>query len=142
PLPADTPPSAAAQALRRLGDAVVKIDEANVLRARRQGIRRDMERYAEAVRALVEAVAPDLDDLDPAPAAAELEDRLTRARERQTQREEKLALRERLRDRLRRLGEAVTRDDRELGRLTGRLGAGSPEELERLLEQAARLRAV
>jgi uncharacterized protein YhaN len=141
-LPASTPPGAAAVALRRLGEAIVKVDESNVLRRRREGIRLDMERYEAQVRAVVEAVAPDLAGLPAPAAAAELEERVARGREASTLRAEKLALRERLQARLEAQGRALRQGAAELEELERRLGAGSPDELDRLVEAAVRLRGV
>lgn len=141
-LPADTSPSAATTALKRLGEAIVKIDESNVLRARREGIRRDMERYEAVVGALVRETAPDVGELPAAAAAGELEERLTRSREWAAQRAEKLALRQTLIDRLEALARTVREDGAELRELMRRLGAGTPEQLDRLVERAARLTGV
>jgi uncharacterized protein YhaN len=141
-LPASLPPTAAAAALRCLGDAIVKIDQSRVLRTRREGIRRDMEQYEAAVRAAAEAVAPDLAELPPGAAAAELEDRLGRNREWSTLRAEKLELRETLTARRDALGRTLERAGAELDGLMSRLGAGSPAELERMVDAALRLRAV
>ncbi len=141
-LPPSTTPTAATTALRCLRDAMVKVDESNTLRRRRESIRRDMERYEEQVRAVVEAVATDLAELPPAAAAAELEERLGRSREANTLRAGKLELRGKLRSRLESLGRAVEQAGVELRGLMARLGAGSPEELDRLVEAAIRLRGV
>jgi uncharacterized protein YhaN len=99
-----------------------------------------MERYAADVRSVVAEAAPDLVELGPAAAAAELEERLTRERERSTARGEKLELRHGLVVRRRGLREVLERGEAELRALMDRLGAGSAADLDRLVEDALQLR--
>lgn len=141
-LPPNTTARAAANALRALAEAIVKIDESNVLRARREGIRRDMAQYEAGVAALVAEVAPDLRDLPASAATGELEDRLGANGSAQAQRQERLDTRSALLERGRRAAAAVQEDRAALAELMGRLGAASREELDRLVERATERREV
>jgi uncharacterized protein YhaN len=141
-IPPGTTPGTAAAALKRLGEAIVKIDESNVLRTRREGIRRDMEQYEAAVTSMVAAVAPELRDLPPAAAAAELEELLARNRDWHAQRRERLEVRGALLTRQGRVAAALRQDRTALAELMDRLGVDSRDELDRLVERAAARREV
>jgi uncharacterized protein YhaN len=141
-LPPETTPTAVRTALERLSGAVVKIDESNVLRTRREGIRRDMEQYEASVAAIVAAAAPDLRDLPPAATTGELEERLARSRDGQAQRQERLSALGTLRARQARVAAGLQQDRTALTELMDRLGATTREDLDRLMERAAKRREI
>ncbi|RZB37446.1 MAG: hypothetical protein SRB2_01220 [Desulfobacteraceae bacterium Eth-SRB2] len=86
-LDADAVPAQANAVMEDLNSLFGKLKDANILQKRIHGINRDADEFAIKVTGLVDAVAKDLKDLPAGDATLELNNRLTRARTAQSQRQ-------------------------------------------------------